>query len=288
MDSDRFSDSLRASRWREVRQALGDTYDVRPLYEGPLPGLPNARIVRLSAGDPDSSVRTLIDAVPMTLSRPVLAAGRAVTRVFTSQARERVAVLDHIAIRIHVVEVDAEAAEIPPLPLAYGLDGGLRLAHSVASREAWTALHESVKSFRPTFAMDLRDGGAAVPNAHIALILHGLTHGADVGVPAIETGATEGGAVAHEMIRRGITPHVGTSGERAAAGLRLLQNGALTRTSSRRASLSTASLASASAAAIGITALALGLRELDRAIALVEAVAAGIDQSIREFRQAAA
>ena len=90
MDSDRFSDSLRASRWREVRQALGDTYDVRPLYEGPLPGLPNARIVRLSAGDPDSSVRTLIDAVPMTLSRPVLAAGRAVTRVFTSQARERV------------------------------------------------------------------------------------------------------------------------------------------------------------------------------------------------------
>lgn len=288
MDSDRFSDSLRASRWRDVRQALGDTYEVRPLYEGPLPGLPKARIIRLSSGDPDSPVRALIDAVPVTLSRPVLVAGRAVTRVFTSQAQERIAVLDHIALRIHVVEVDAEAAEIPPLPLAYGLDGGLQLAHSVASQEAWTALQESVNSFRPTFAMDLRDGGAAVPNAHLALILHGLTHAADVGVSATHTGATEGGAVARETRRRGVRPYVGTSQERATAGLRLLPDGALTRTTSPYPSLSTASLASSSAAAIGMTALALGLHELDRAIALVEAVAAGIDQSIREFRQAAA
>ncbi len=288
MDVDRFNDSLRASKWREVRQALGDTYEVQPLYEGPLPGLPKARITRLSSGDPDSPARVLIDAVPTSVSRPVLVAGRAVTRVFTSRARERVAVLDHIALRIHVVELDAEAAEIPPLPLASGLDGGLHLAHSVSNHAAWAAVSESVSRFRPTFALDLRDAGAAVPNAHLALVLHGQTHAADVGVSAPHAGATEAGAIAHEVRRRGITPYAGSPAERATAGLRLLSDGALTRTSSRDPLLSTASAASGSAAAVGMTALALGMRELDRAIALVESVAAGIDQSIKDFRPVAA
>ncbi len=288
MDVDRFSDSLRASKWREVRQALGDTYEVRPLYDGPLPGLPKARIVRLSSGDPDSPARILIDAVPMSISRPVLVAGRALTRVFTSRARERAAVLDHIALRIHVIEVDAEAAEIPPLPLASGLDGGLSLAHGVASHEAWAALHESVSRFRPTFAMDLRDAGAAVPNAHLALVLHGLTHAAEVGVSGPHAGATGAGAIARGVRRRGVAPYAGTARERAAAGLRLLPDGALTRTNRRDPMLSAASAASTSAAAVGMTSLALGLRELDRAIALVESVAAGIDESIHEFRQMAA
>jgi hypothetical protein len=156
MDVDRFADSLRGSKWRDIRRTLGDIYEVQSLYEGPLPGLPQAQVLRLSSGDPDSPIRILIDAVPLSLSRPVLVAGRAVTRVFTSRARERAVLLDQIAVRIHVIEVDGDAADIPPLPLASGLDGGLRLAHSVANDEAWGALRASVQRFRPTLAMDLR------------------------------------------------------------------------------------------------------------------------------------
>jgi hypothetical protein len=179
MDVDRFADSLRGSKWRDIRRTLGDIYEVQSLYEGPLPGLPQAQVLRLSSGDPDSPIRILIDAVPLSLSRPVLVAGRAVTRVFTSRARERAVLLDQIAVRIHVIEVDGDAADIPPLPLASGLDGGLRLAHSVANDEAWGALRASVQRFRPTLAMDLRDAGAAVPDAHLALMVHSLTHAAD-------------------------------------------------------------------------------------------------------------
>ena len=282
MDIDRFTDSLRGSKWREIRQTLGDTYEVRTLYEGPLPGLPRAQVVRLSSGDPDSPIRILFDAVPLSLSRPVLVAGRAVTRVFTSRARERAELLDRIAVRIHVIEVDGDAADIPPLPLATGLDGGLRLAHSVTNEEAWSALRESVQRFRPTLAMDLRDAGAAVPNANLALVVHSLTHAA--GAEALP-GTTEGRAIARDVSRRGISPYRGTPRERAAAGLRQFGHGALTRMSPRDPSRSVSSLASDLMAAVGITALSLGLRELDRAIALTEAAGAGVDESIREFRR---
>ncbi len=285
MDVDRFADSLRGSKWREIRQTLGDTYEVQSLYEGPLPGLPQAQVVRLSSGDPDSPVRILIDAVPLSLSRPVLVAGRAVTRVFTSRARERAALLDQIALRLHLIEVDGDAADIPPLPLASGLDGGLRLAHSMANDQAWGALRTSVQRFRPTLAMDLRDAGAAVPNAHLALMVHSLTHPAgDVGAASLP-GTTEARAIARDVGRRGISPYTGTPHERAAAGLRILGNGALIRMSPRDPSRSVASVASDIGAAIGITALALGMQELDRAIALVESAAAGVDQSIHEFRR---
>ena len=285
MDVDRFADSLRGSKWREVRQSLGDTYEVRTLYEGPLPGLPRAQVVRLSSGDPDSPVRMLFDAVPLSLSRPVLVAGRAVTRVFTSRARERMELLDRIAVRIHVIEVDGDAADIPPLPLASGLDGGLRLAHSVANEQAWSALRESVQRFRPTLAMDLRDAGSAVPDAHLALMVHSLTHAAGgIGAEPLP-GTTEGRAIARDVRRRGVSPYRGTPHERAAAGLRMLGNGALIRMSPHDPARSVAGYASDMGAAVGITALALGLRELDRAIALVEAAAASVDQSIGEFRR---
>ena len=285
MDVDRFADSLRGSKWREIRQSLGDTYEVRTLYEGPLPGLPRAQVVRLSSGDPDSPIRILFDAVPLSLSRPVLVAGRAVTRVFTSRARERAELLDRIAVRIHVIEVDGDATDIPPLPLATGLDGGLRLAHSVANEQAWSALRESVQRFRPTLAMDLRDAGAAVPDAHLALMVHSLTHAAGEFELEPLPGTTEGRAIARDIARRGISPYRSTPSERASAGLRQLGNGALTRMSPRDPSRSVAGVATDIGAAVGITALALGLRELDRAIALTEAAAAGVDESIREFRR---
>lgn len=285
MDIDRFTDSLRGSKWREIRQTLGDTYEVRTLYEGPLPGLPRAQVVRLSSGDPDSPIRILFDAVPLSLSRPVLVAGRAVTRVFTSRARERAELLDRIAVRIHVIEVDGDAADIPPLPLAKGLDGGLRLAHSVANEQAWSALRESVQRFRPTLAMDLRDAGAAVPDANLALVVHSLTHAAGATDAEALPGTTEGRAIARDVSRRGISPYRGTPRERAAAGLRQFGHGALTRMSPRDPSRSVASLATDLVAAVGITALSLGLRELDRAIALTEAAGAGVDESIREFRR---
>lgn len=285
MDVDRFADSLRGSKWREIRQSLGDTYEVRTLYEGPLPGLPRAQVVRLSSGDPDSPIRMLFDAVPLSLSRPVLVAGRAVTRVFTSRARERAELLNRIAVRIHVIEVDGDAADIPPLPLASGLDGGLRLALSVANEQAWGALRESVQRFRPTLAMDLRDAGSAVPDEHLALVVHNLAHAAgNVGAESLP-GTTEGRSIARDVRRRGVSPYRGSPRERAAAGLRMLGNGALTRMSPRDPSRSVASLASDLGAAVGITALSLGLRELDRAIALVEAAAASVDQSIGEFRR---
>ena len=278
MDVDRFADSLRGSKWRDIRRTLGDIYEVQSLYEGPLPGLPQAQVLRLSSGDPDSPIRILIDAVPLSLSRPVLVAGRAVTRVFTSRARERAVLLDQIA-------VDGDAADIPPLPLASGLDGGLRLAHSVANDEAWGALRASVQRFRPTLAMDLRDAGAAVPDAHLALMVHSLTHAADHFGAASLPGTTEARAIARDVRRRGISPYRGTPQERASAGLRILGDGALTRMSPRDPSRSVASVASDIGAAIGITALALGMQELDRTIALVESVAAGVDQSIHEFRR---
>ena len=282
MDTDRFNGSLRSSKWHAVVETLDDTFEVSQLYNGPLPGLPEARIVCLSSGNSDSPVRVLVDAVPTSISRPVLVASRAVARVFTSRARDRAAVLENIALRIHMVELDVDPTDIPPVPQTTGLDGGLRLTHSVTNSEAWMNLVESTNYFRPTLALDLRDAGLAVPNAHLALVLHSLTQTVNGERSLNHGGELAAEAIASNVQQRGIALHVGTDQERASAKLQLISARALVRHIPAYPFLSTTTAATVMNSSVGITALALGLHELDRAIALVESVAAGIDQSIHE------
>jgi len=235
-------------------------------------------------GNPDAQVRVAIDAVPAALSRPVLAAGRAVARVFAARTSDRASLLERLALLIHLVEPGAASPEVRPQADVGGLEGALSLAHSPAQPAVWEALRAATDEFGPTVAIDLRDGGVAVESHCLALLMHEpfqtVDHDGPDG-PRAQPGAAEARAVAAELRRRGLPLFVGAAAERHRAGLSLASPDVLLQGGSADPPVCQATAAAAGSGALGLTALALGTIEARRAMALATVSAAVLVEAVR-------
>ena len=138
IDESRYHRLLRSTDWQNETAKLAGVYTERVIYEGPIGGLRDGRVLELTAGDSAADMRIVIDAVPNTLTMPVLAAGRAVARALGTPASDRQSLLSRVALLLYLVE-PAGDAEIPrPEQPAFGLAAALRLLASPIRPHIWT------------------------------------------------------------------------------------------------------------------------------------------------------
>ena len=277
IDESRYRRLLRPTDWRDETAKLAGVYAERTIYEGPIGGLRQGRVLELTAGDSAAEVRIAIDAVPNALTMPVLAAGRAVARAFATPASDRQSLLARVALLLYVVE-PATYEDIPrPEQPAFGLAAVLRLMASPVRPRIWAALRASLRAFEPSFVLDLRDGGAAVGAEELALIMHAQGQQTDVrwyDERRARIGADEGQRTANEIRRRGVNllePHVD---DLHVAGVLPLASGVLATAPGQPPDRTLASWAAHGAGAIGASAVAMGRSESRRAAALAAAAGA--------------
>ena len=277
IDEPRYRRLLRPADWRDEAAKLAGVYAERVIYEGPIGGLRNGRVLELTAGDSAADVRIAIDAVPNTLTMPVLAAGRAVARAFGTPASDRQSLLSRVALLLYLVEPAADA-EIPlPEQPAFGLAAALRLTASPIRPRVWAALQASLDLFEPSLTLDLRDGGAALSAQQLAFIMH--AHGQQTGVDWFDErrariGGDEGRRTADEIRRRNVDllePH---ADDLYAAGVLSLAPGVLATAPGQPPDRTLAAWAAQRRGAIGASAVAVGRIESRRAAALAAAAGA--------------
>ncbi len=287
LDRDRFVDLLEDASWRELAGGAAQAYTSETLYEGEYSGARSARIMRLTTGDPDAEVRIAIDAVPLVLSRPVLALSRSLMRAFGARTGDRARMLARMALLIHMVELGDEGAGLQPLPLKRGLEGALGLAPAPARPEIWSALERSIVEFAPTAALDVRDGGGATDRLGLAVILHDesvASAGRD-GAPGSEPPDTaRAAALVADLRSRGFRPYIASAGERRRAGLTVVAERVLWHPGTASPPLSTAAAAARLRGALGLTAISLGLIEATRAEVLAATTSTTIAQTLSGFR----
>lgn len=277
IDESRYRRLLRPTDWRDETTKLAGVYAERTIYEGPIGGLQEGRLLELTAGDSAAEVRIAIDAAPNTLTMPVLAAGRAVARAFGTPASDRQSLLSRVALLLYLVE-PAAFGDIPqPEQPAFGLPAALRLLASPLRPRAWASLRASLNAFEPSFVLDLRDGGAAIEAQELALILH--AHGQQSEVRwhddrRARIGEDEGQRTAAEIRRRGINLLTPQTDDLHMAGVLSLAPGVLATAPGQPPDRTLASWAAHGTGAIGASAVAVGRMASQRAAALAAAAGA--------------
>ncbi len=277
IDAARYQEILQPRLWRETAGALASVYEARVVHEGAVGGFAEGRIVELTAGNLDADVRLAFDAVAGYMSRPILAASRSAVRALGTPTDDRRLLLDRAVVRFYLVEPAWEASELAPVRPAFGVSGALRLLASPPRPQVWTALRFSIEAFEPSLVLDLRDGGAALPARQLGLLVHASGQRADdasLDEGRAPVGLDEGGRIAAEVRRRGVRLLDPPPGGRRAAGLLRLAPGVLGVAPGGPADLTLASHAVHAAGAAGLTAVAAGRVEHQRAAALAAAAGA--------------
>lgn len=277
IDESRYRRLLRSTDWEEETAKLAGVYAERVIYEGPVAGLREGRVLELTAGDSAADVRIVIDAVPNTLTMPVLAAGRAVVRAFATPASDRQSLLSRVALSLFVVEPAGEAEVPRPEQPAFGLAAAMRLLPSPIRPRVWTALRTSLDAFEPSLVLDLRDGGSALNAQRLALIMHAQGQQPDVhwyDERRARVGEDEGLRLADEIRRRGVTPLAPLTNEFDAAGVLPLAPGVLATAPGQPPDRTLGAWAAHSSGAVGASAVSVGRVESRRAATLAAAAAA--------------
>lgn len=283
LGQERLVDILRPEGWEAVCRTFGPVYGISVLYEGPLGGHRAARITRLLAGNPDAEVRVLIDAVPAVLSRVVLGAGRAMARTFATRTSDRARMLDEMALLIHLAE-PTDSPTVRPLPVLRGIAEALGMIHSPAQPGVWSRLSSSVEDFQPTIALDLRDSGGAVQGADLLLIQHGWARAIDTGSVGRDGVEYRTDILAGELTERGVRLLRPTLNEQHRGGLLAGGGGGTVLTGPNTPPLTQAGAMATQSGAFGVTGLAVGTAEGERAEALTTFSAASIMLGLRGFR----
>lgn len=277
IDESRYRRLLRPTDWRVETAKLAGAYAERVIYEGPVGGLREGRVLELAAGDSAADVRIAIDAVPNTMTTPVLAAGRAVARAFGTPASDRQSLLSRAALMIYLVEPAGDAAVPRPEQPFFGLAAALRLTASPVRPRVWSALRASLDRFEPSLVLDLRDGGTALSAQRLALIMHARGQQTDMrwyDERRARIGADEGERLADEIRRRGVTLLEPQRDDLHAAGVLPLAPGVLATAPGQPPDRTVAAWAAHASGAIGATAIAVGRFESQRAAALAAAAGA--------------
>lgn len=277
IDESRYRRLLRPTDWREETAKLAGAFAERVIYEGPVAGLREARILELTAGDSAADVRIAIDAVPNTLTMPVLAAGRAVARAFATPASDRQSLLARVALMLYLIEPANGVAVPQPEQPTFGLAAGLRLMASPIRPRVWTALRASLGVFEPSLVLDLRDGGTALSAQRLALIMHANGQQTDVrwyDDRRARIGADEGRRIADEIRRRGLALLTPPVDDLQTAGLLPLAAGVLATAPGQPPDRTLGAWAAHATGAVGASAVAVGRIESARAAALAAAAGA--------------
>ena len=269
IDESRYRRLLRSTDWQDETAKLAGVYAERVIYEGPIAGLRDGRVVELTAGDSAADVRIAIDAVPNTLSMPVLAAGRAVARALGTPASDRRSLLSRVALLLYLVEPAADTDVPRPEQPTFGLAAALRLLASPIRPHVWRALRASLDVFEPSFVLDLRDGGTSLSATELAFIVHAAGQQANVTWSddrRVRIGADEG--------RRGISLMEPSQEDLHVAGVLPIAPGVLATAPGQPADRTLAAWSAHSTGAIGASALAVGRIGNQRAAALAAAAGA--------------
>lgn len=277
IDESRYRRLLRPAAWREEAATLVGVYAQRVVYEGPVAGLRDGRVLELTAGDSAADVRIAIDAVPNTLTMPVLAAARAVARAFGTPASDRQSLLSRVALLIYMVEPALDVQSPAPEQPAFGLAAALRLMASPIRPQVWTALRVSLETFEPSFVLDLRDGGAALNAERLAFIVHARGQQTDVrwyDERRARIGADEGRRTVDEIRRRGFPLLEPDADELQGAGMLPLAPGVVATAPGQPPDRTLAAWAAHTSGAIGASAIAIGRTESRRAAGLAAAAGA--------------
>ena len=277
IDESRYRRLLRSTDWQDETAKLAGVYAERVIYEGPIAGLREGRVVELTAGDSAADVRIAIDAVPQTLSMPVLAAGRAVARALGTPASDRRSLLSRVALLLYLVEPAANADVPRPEQPTFGLAAALRLLASPIRPHVWTSLRASLDVFEPSFVLDLRDGGTSISATELAFIVHAPGQQTNVSWSddrRVRIGADEGRRVSDEIRRRGISLMEPGHEDLHVAGVLPIAPGVLATAPGQPADRTLAAWSAHSTGAIGASALAVGRIGSQRAAALAAAAGA--------------
>ncbi len=277
IDESRYRRLLRLAAWRDESATLAGVYAERVIYEGPIAGLRDGRLVELTAGDSAADVRIAIDAVPNTLTMPVLAAGRAVARALGTPASDRQSLLSRVALLLYLVEPAANTQVPRPEHPAFGLAAALRLMASPIRPHIWTSLRASLEVFEPSLVLDLRDGGTSISTAELALIVHAAgqqTNPAWFDDRRARIGVDEGQRVSDEIRRRGISVMEPNAHALHVAGVLPIAPGVLATAPGQPPDRTLAAWSAHTTGAIGASALAVGRVGSQRAAALAAAAGA--------------
>ena len=277
IDESRYRRLLRSTDWQDETAKLAGVYAERVIYEGPIAGLRNGRVVELTAGDSAADVRIAIDAVPNTLTMPVLAAGRAVARALGTPASDRQSLLSRVALLLYLVEPAADADVPRPEQPAFGLAAALRLLASPIRPHVWTSLRASLEVFEPSFVLDMRDGGTSTSAAELALIVHAPGQQTNVTWAddrRARIGVDEGQRVSDEIRRRGISLMEPNAHDLQVAGALPIAPGVLATAPGQPPDRTLAAWSAHTTGAIGASALAAGRIGSRRAAALAAAAGA--------------
>jgi hypothetical protein len=277
IDASRYRRLLSHSAWREETAKLAGVYAERVIYEGPVGGLRAGRVIELTAGDSTADVRLVIDAVPNSLTMPVLAAGRAAALAFGTPASDRQSLLARVALLIYLVE-PTDDAEVPrPDRPVFGLAAALRLMASPVRPHVWAALRASLDIFEPSLVLDLRDGGAALSAQRLAYIVHARGQQTETrwfDEQRARIGADEGQRTADEIRRRGIALIEPGADELHTAGMLPLAPGVMAAAPGQPPDRTLAAWAAHTRGVFGATAVAMGQVESERAASLAGAAGA--------------
>ena len=277
IDESRYRRLLRPTDWREEAAKLAGVYAQRVIYEGPVAGLREGRVLELIAGDSAAEVRIAIDAVPNTLTMPVLAAGRAVARAFGTPASDRQSLLSRVALLLYLVEPAGDVLVPRPEQPAFGPAAALRLMASPIRPHVWGALRVSLDTFEPSLVLDLRDGGTALSAQRLAFIMHARGQQTNVDwydERRARIGLDEGQRTANEIQRRGFALLAPQADDLHAAGVLPLAPGVLATAPGQPPDRTLAAWAAHTSGAIGASAVAVGRIESLRAAALAAAAGA--------------
>ncbi len=277
IDELRYRRLLRSAEWRDETAKLAGVYGERVIYEGPIAGLREGRVVELTAGDSAADVRIAIDAVPNTLTMPVLAAGRAVARALGTPASDRQSLLSRVALLLYLVEPAADVQVPRPEQPAFGLAAALRLLASPIRPHIWTSLRTSLEVFEPSLVLDLRDGGTAISATEVALIVHAAGQQTDLAwfdERRARIGVDEGERVSDEIRRRGVSLMEPDVHDLHVAGVLPIAPGLMATAPGQPSDRTLAAWSAHTTGAIGVSALAVGRIGSQRAAALAAAAGA--------------
>lgn len=271
ISEDRYADILAPSSWSKTALELEGVYDVRVVYEGAICGFRECRVVGLVLGDADADVRLTIDAVPLVMTRPLLASIRSVVRALGAHAGGERSQPAGVAVQIHFVEPAYGEVMTVVEPREFSLSSVLRLRGSPILPGAWVALTNSLDVFEPSIAVDLRDGHSAHQDGSIGLITYAKgqkTNPTWHDKERISIGVHEGQQIAYEIRRRGFEMLRPRDASADVVGLVELSPGVLSVASAPLRSRSLAEYAVDSCGALGMTAVAVGSTEWRRAAGL--------------------
>jgi len=277
ISEDRYADLLTLASWSKTVLELESVFDVRVVYEGAVCGFKECRVIRLILGDADADVRLAVDAVPLVMTRPVLASVRSIVRALGSHAGSGRSLSSGVVVQIHLVE-PAYGEEMTAIGSKdFSLASMVRLRGSPLLPGAWAALTNSLDAFEPSIALDLRDGHSSFRRGSVGLIIYAAGQKTSAkwhDEQRLPIGFYEGQEIADEIRRRGFELIHLQGASADVVGLVELAPGVLSVASGPFHGRSLAEYAVDSCGALGVTAVAVGPTEWNRAAGLASAAGA--------------